>query len=127
MQMFSVPLRVPITKTKWFILNLNIFRNSHFFVLNKAKKLYKEEIQREIGRLSKYTKIRIELRLFPKTKRLCDLDNVLSIHCKFLQDALVESGTIPEDNYLIIPEVDFRFGEVDPENPRCEITIKELE
>jgi Holliday junction resolvase RusA-like endonuclease len=39
------------------------------------------------------------------TKRLSDLDNMCWIHCKFLQDALVELWYIKDDNYEYIPQI----------------------
>jgi len=82
------PLKVPVTKKKYFILNLNNYRNAHFFVLNKAKITYKEMMQDQLNKLTSYTKISVEYILYPRTKRLTDLGNVLSIHQKFFEDCL---------------------------------------
>jgi Holliday junction resolvase RusA-like endonuclease len=124
---FNVPLRVPVTKSaKFFSLNLNQYRNTHFHVLNKSKIVFKEIITNDVQKLPKMQRINIVLRLFPKTKRLCDLDNVLSIVAKYTQDVLVTLGKIPDDSYNYIPELDFRFGDVDKDNPRVEISITEI-
>ncbi len=126
-----LPLTVTLPrKTKadlrW-TLNLNAYRNTHHQILNNAKIAYKELIRHQIAELPKFNKISLTLTLFPKTKRLTDLDNICSIHAKFLLDALVELGRLQDDNYLYVPEISFRFGEVDKGNPRVEAIIKNME
>lgn len=74
-----------------------------------------------------YKPVRILYTLFPKDRRLCDLDNVLAIHAKFFQDALVEFGAIPEDNYTVVVRSAQLFGAVDKHNPRVEIDVKEID
>lgn len=120
------PLKVPITKTKYFVLNINQYRNACFFTLNTAKKKYKELIQDQLINISKLDKIYLTYVVYPKDKKLFDLDNVCSIHAKFFQDALVECGCIDEDNYLYIIGSETLFGEIDKNNPRVEIHITEV-
>lgn len=120
------PLTVPQSKKKNFTLGLNQYRNSHFLVLNKVKIVYKELMKQQIEKLPKFTKVKITYTLFPKTKRLTDLDNICSIHSKFFMDALTELDRIQDDNYLYVPEISFNFGKVDKDNPRVEIVITEL-
>jgi len=119
------PLSVPAGKKK-FYLNLNVYRNSHYQILDQAKKNYKFLIAKQLIYLTPFKKVNLELNLYPKTKRLTDLDNVLSIHLKFFCDALVYYKKIPDDNYLYIPEINYRFGAVNKMNPRVEIIIKEI-
>jgi hypothetical protein len=76
--------------------------------------------------LPELKKIELTYTVFPKTRRLCDVSNVCSVHSKFFLDALVELGKIPDDNYKYVPREIFQIGEVDPDNPRVEITIKEI-
>ena len=71
-------------------------------------------------------RVEITYTLYPKTKRLCDISNILSIVDKFYCDALVELGRIPDDNYEHVVRVIYEFGEVDTTNPRAKITIKEI-
>jgi len=119
------PLRVQQTKKKMFTLNLNVYRNTHFQVLNKAKITYKEILREQIEKLPKMDRACIVYTLFPKTKRLCDISNILSIHDKFFCDSLVELGKLPDDNYHHLKKVIYLFGEIDKENPRVEILIEE--
>ena len=119
-------MRVPKTKTKDFILNLNVYRNTHYQTLNKVKINYKEAVKPQIAKLPKYGKIALVFTLYPKTRLLTDISNVCSIHDKFFCDALVEFGKIEDDNYKFVPEITYRIGHVDKENPRVEIEIKEI-
>lgn len=90
------------------------------------KKKFKGIMEDQINQLPVLGRIQIEYVLFPKTKRLCDVANVLSIVDKFFSDALTEMGRIEDDNYLFLPKVTYEIGEVDKDNPRVEILIKEI-
>lgn len=126
MIIINSPLSVPQSKTKKFHLNLNVYRNSHYLVLNTVKKNYKAIISDQIAYMQPLNKVYIKYTLYPKTKRLCDLSNIISIHKKFFEDALVELGKLPDDNYEhIIGSSEF-FGCVDKDNPRVEIILTPL-
>lgn len=120
------PLRVSQSKKKDFILNLNVYRNAHYLTLNKVKARYKEAISDQIKSLPVFDKVRLVYTVYPATRRLCDISNVLCIHDKFFCDALVEFDKLPDDNYNYLANVQYRMGEVDKENPRVEIEIKAL-
>ena len=121
----SCPLKVKVSNSKWFILNLNHYRNTHYQVLNKAKALYKEALRPQLELLEPFSRIQLTYTYYPVNKRLADLGNVLSIHQKFFEDALVELGKLPADTYKEIPKVIYSFGEIDPTNPRVEVYISE--
>lgn len=121
------PLRVPVTKTKFFVLNLNDYRNRHYQVLNKAKVAYKDLLSDQIRQLPSFEHIGLMLTLYTKDARLTDVSNVCSIHEKFFADALVELGKLPDDNYQHLPETGYRFGGIDRQNPRVEISIHPLQ
>jgi len=120
------PLRLPKNRKKDFIFNLNVYRITHYRTLNTMKIRYKEFMRKQITALPKMDKVIIDYVLYPKTKRRTDLGNVLSIHQKFCEDALVEIGCLVDDDYHHILESRFRFGYVDKENPRVEIIITEI-
>lgn len=116
-------------KPTLFILNLNQFRNLHYRLLNIAKIKYKELLTNQIqeaietvGKLDKLTKI--SLKIYKGDRRRFDVGNICSIHEKFIEDAMVELGLLPDDNNKIIPKVIYEVGEVDPDNPRVEVTIE---
>ena len=58
--------------------------------------------------------------------RKFDLDNVGSVIAKFTHDVLTEAGILVDDNYSILKELIYKFGGIDKDNPRCEVTIEEL-
>lgn len=112
-------------KDKKYYLNLNIYRNTHFQVLNQAKYAYKEEVRKSLMAGHKITEYPLELRytLYVSTKRRIDLTNVISVIDKFTQDALVELGIIEDDSILYIQRVTAVFGGINKHNPRCVLDI----
>lgn len=55
-----------------------------------------------------------------------DLDNISSFGRKVIQDALVDTGVLVDDGWQYVVGFSDRF-EVDKENPRIEVLIKEIE
>lgn len=121
------PNRRKTTKEKKVYINLNWYRNAHFYELNDAKIAFKEVIQDQIDKLPLLGRIRIKYILYPKTKKECDVANICSIADKFFCDALTESGVIVDDNYKYLDNVGFSFGAIDKNNPRVEAHIEEIE
>lgn len=126
-----LPLSVVIPRKtkedKVFILNLNIYRNTHHMTLNQAKVAYKEQVRDALS-ICDNPKLaegpyKFTYTVFPATKRAFDLGNVLPIIQKFCDDALIDLGVIKDDNWNVVREIDYRFGEIDKENPRVELVI----
>ena len=129
----KLPLEVFIPRKtredKKIIMNLNIYRNTHYMTLNAAKVEMKEHVRLAIGNagdadisppyLFTYT-------VFPATGRKFDLGNVCSIIQKFTDDALIDIGVIKDDNYKVVNEVRYRFGGIDKTDPRAELTIEPM-
>lgn len=111
-------------RTKEMILNLNQYRNAHFFKLNNSKTSYKVLMKPQIEQLPVFNKVSITYTVFFGSKRKTDISNVCSIVDKYFCDALVELGKLPDDNYDYIKEVIYRYGGIDKNNPRVEITLK---
>ena len=124
---YNSPLKVLATKLKGWILNLNQYRNTHFRTLNTVKINYKEYMRSQIATGPKYNKIACIYTVYPKDRRSFDLGNVCCIHQKFFEDALVELGKLPDDNYNYIPLVIYQFGKVDPLKPRVEVEVIDLD
>lgn len=123
------PLKVRVTKkkNKYFHLNLNNYRNTHYQTLNKSKVQFAldvEEVMKSLPVLR--TPIIIKVVIYAPDKRLFDVDNVGSIVTKYFNDCLVSYGKIPDDNYLYVPEVRHAFGGIDKDNPRAVVFIKEI-
>lgn len=123
----DLPLSVMASGKKKFLINLNAYRNAHYFTLNGAKISFKEEIYSQLMNLPSFGKVRLIYHLYPGSNRDLDVSNLCSIADKFFSDALVEAGKIEDDNYNFIPEISFKFIAVDKTNPRIEVLIEELE
>lgn len=121
------PLKVRLPRKtkedKQFILNLNNYRNAHYHILNQAKQIYKETMKHQINALPALTMVAVRFVFYPKTQRITDTANVCSIHEKFFMDAVVELGKLPGDDYRYHVETGYKFGYVDPHNPRVEAEI----
>ena len=91
-------------KGKKYALNLNVYRNCHYHILNQMKINFKHNIIAEhIDILTyKFDRVKISYTIIPHNKVLFDTQNVLSIVDKFFCDALVECGIIPDDNYKVV-------------------------
>ena len=111
---------------KW-TLNLNLYRNTHPQILNQTKKIYAELMAPQIEKLPSYTRVALELHIYASNKRLFDIDNIASVHTKYVLDCLVQAGKLEDDNYLFVPQTHTYFEGIDKDNPRVEIIIKELE
>jgi len=111
---------------KKLMLNLNVYRNTHYQTLNNAKVVYKELMEPQVSLMPYFERIEVSFTLYPKTKRRTDLGNVCSIHEKFFMDSLVELGKLPDDDYTHHVMTVYELGEVDKAYPRVEILIREV-
>ena len=127
-QTINIPicLEAGIRKKKNFFLNLNSYNRWHFQEKNQLKKLFKISIIKNVRELKPIEKCEITFKIYYPTKRLFDLDNIGSVLSKFTHDVLTEAEIIPDDNYQVIRKLTFEFGGIDLENPRAEVTIKEI-
>jgi hypothetical protein len=116
----------PDWEQPYFSLNLNQYRNAHHQSLNNAKVNF-EIAARKLIRAAKIPKLdrcALEYILYPRTRQLCDTNNICSIADKFFSDSLVSAGVIEDDNYNFIADSRFRFGHIDRENPRVDVIIR---
>lgn len=122
------PLKIVLGKTKSgkvkeFSLNLNTYRNAHFRTLNTSKHKYKMEIVKQLEDKPRYNRVAIIYKVFKGDARRYDIGNILSIHEKYFEDAMVESGKLPDDKANNIPMVLYTDGGIDRDEPRVEITV----
>lgn len=122
-----LPLAIPITPKKNFSLNLNVYRNAHFYELNKAKEVFHQYIGQLFDGIDPMNRVMIIYTLFFGSKRRVDTANICSIVDKFFCDTLTEKKILPDDSYDVIEEVIYRFGGIDKENPRVEALIVDLD
>ncbi len=117
----DIPIRAKTTKKKWFWFNLNQYRNTHYQTLNKAKKWFLAWLMTRNLTGEFKGRIHIHYEIWPKKNS--DLMNVGSVLDKFLQDALVRQGIIPDDTCKVVPSVSFEFkGHEYPGRATAEIT-----
>lgn len=74
-------------------------------------------------KVKKYKKIDLDIMFYCKNKRK-DKDNIIA-GTKFILDGLVKAGIIKNDGWKEIGNFNFDF-KVDKQNPRIEITLKEV-
>ena len=81
-------------------------------------------MKEQIEQLPVFNKVSIIYTVFFGSLRKTDISNVCCVIDKYFCDALVELGKLPDDSYIYIKEVIYRYGGVDKDNPRVEITLK---
>lgn len=114
-------------KGRYFKLNLNVYRNTHYRILNIVKIKYKELLQEQIEKLPVLNKVGLIYKVYMPTRRAYDVSNICAVHSKFFLDAFVEANRIRDDNYNFIPIEVNMFGGLDKENPRVDILIFDFE
>ena len=81
-------------------------------------------IRQQLGRLRISKPVLIYYHFFEPNRRR-DNDNILSCASKFVQDSLVKTQVLSEDNQKCIHRFYFDT-DIDAENPRIEVTLTEL-
>lgn len=96
---------------------------SHYMAYSNMKKDYTALVMISAQKLPKIEKADLEITWYCKNKRK-DPDNV-SAGIKFLLDGLVKAGKLENDGWNQVGSITHKF-EVDKQNPRIEVKIKEL-
>lgn len=120
-------LKYGVKKPKTFALNLNVYRNTHFQILNNMKVLFEKSVKKSLDNLPQMSKVTLTYTLFFGSKREVDTSNVCCIVDKFFSDTLVNASKLLDDNHNVISEITYRFGGVDTQNPRCDVTLSDYE
>lgn len=126
----SITLPRKTKKDKVCYLNLNNYRNWNFIISNQLKKEYKKIISEILSSIelsiNTFDKCQIVYTFFSKNRIRKDIANCCAVIDKFFTDALVELGYLQDDSTDFIDCVVYRFGGIDKENPRCDITITDI-
>lgn len=94
-------------------LNLNVYRNTHYQTLNKAKKIFSQQVKPLIQDIEPITGlISMTYTITSKNNRRFDISNILCVIEKFFCDLLVDEGIIKDDSFKNLTEVNYRFGGV---------------
>jgi len=123
---FTVPLKIRKTKTKWFYLNLNnLIQVSRCFPLrNKLKQDYSRALKPMLESIPRVDcAIKVIYVVHARDRRVFDTSNVGAVVDKFVADSMTAAGIIKDDNYNIIPRVEYIFGGLDIENPTCDVYL----
>jgi Holliday junction resolvase RusA-like endonuclease len=113
-------------KDKRIALNMNTYRNLHHRISNDAKKSYSEALREQLEGLSIQTPVEVTYKVYKGSKRRLDKMNVISVVSKFLLDSITEYGCWEDDNDDYVKKETIMPTELDRENPRVEIIIKEI-
>ena len=113
-------------KDKRIALNMNTYRNLHHRISNDAKKAYSEALREQLEGLSIQTPVEVTYKVYKGSKRRLDKMNVVSVVSKFLLDSITEYGCCEDDNDDYVKKETIMPTELDRENPRVEIIIKEI-
>lgn len=107
----DLPWRIPYgKKDKYFYVNLNQYRNTHFHILNGAKRTFEEIVSKSVLALPKIEQADLTYLIFPHRNTKLDVSNVCSIADKFFSDLLTLHKVIPDDNYDHISNVHYSYG-----------------
>lgn len=117
-----LPIKVLVGK-KYFYLNLNQYRNTHYQILNKAKTVFAELVSPLLKDIPHLNKCSFKYIYYAPSKRETDISNICSVVDKFFSDVFVSAGKLIDDNYKYLDEVTYAFGGIDPNNPRVEVVI----
>ena len=113
-------------KDKRIALNMNTYRNLHHRISNDAKKAYSEALREQLRNLTIQTPVEVTYKVYKGSKRRLDKMNVISVVSKFLLDSITDYGCWEDDNDDYVKTETILPTELDRENPRVEIIIKEI-
>ena len=119
----NIPLSVKVSKNKQVAVNLNVYRNLHYQANNKAKHNMADIIKTLAGDGKLTFPIKLTYTIYRKDNRGVDLMNIGSVLDKYVSDALIEVGLIPDDNIRYIKCVEFIDGGIDKQNPHARLEI----
>lgn len=122
----KLPMRMKVNKGgELESLNLNVYRNLHFYKLNFQKKAFHDFVKPLLSGLPPMEAISLHYQINPKGGSRLDTMNVGSVVDKFFSDALVLCGIVPDDDYKHVVRNDFEFGSLCPNDPHVLVTITE--
>lgn len=119
-------------KENWFDLNINKYRNLHWSMLAKSKKLYKDImipfLMKSNAHLERMDNIEIIYQIITNNKKKFDSMNIIAIADKYFQDVLVDCGIIKDDNWKIVRKITILPVITDKELPEkiIRIIVKEF-
>ena len=121
-----VMLPMKTKKDKKISINLNTYRNLHYLVESKAKKLFKEIMRPQLEGIEIETPVEVTYKVYKASNRRLDKQNVISITSKYLMDAITEFGCWEDDDDTNIKKEILLPTEVDKNYPRVVVEIRSI-
>jgi len=121
-----VVLPMKTKKDKKISINLNTYRNLHYLVESKAKKLFKEIMRKQLEGIEIQTPVEVSYKVFKASNRRLDKMNVISITSKYLMDAITEFGCWEDDDDTNIKKEILLPTEIDKNYPRVVVEIRSI-
>ena len=121
-----VVLPMKTKKDKKIYINLNTYRNLHYLVESKAKKLFKEIMRPQLEGIEIQTPVEVIYKVYKASNRKLDKQNVISITSKYLMDAITEFGCWEDDDDTNIKKEILLPTEVDKKHPRVVVEIRSI-
>ena len=119
---FIIPLP-PITKKNHSQIAVNPKTGRPFIVPSKQYKEYEKKALWYIPKQERFCgPVNVKCVFYMPTRRKCDLTNLLEA----INDIMVKSGLLEDDNYSVVQSVDGSRILYDKENPRTEVYIEEV-
>ena len=121
----KLPLYVMVSRRTKFYLNMNVYRNAHYMVLDKAKKEFAKIVFAKARRenIAPLKSAVVSYEFFAPDRRRRDLLNVIAVVDKFALDALVSARILPDDNVYRVHYDTICFCGIDRDNPRVEMSV----
>ena len=122
---FVAPLKVNKSKFKYFLLNLNNYRNAHHMVLANTKIEFRNVMNHRYPEPIKAIpgQVKTIYTVYAGSNHAFDIGNISSIVQKYFEDWLVGRGVLADDNIKIITECVYIYGGVDKDAPRVEVQV----
>lgn len=126
--METIKIKIPIepkTKKNSQRIHKNYKTGKTWIAPSEAFKQYERDAGYFVNRYSRLNinePVNIECHFYMKTRRLCDLTNLLEA----IDDVLVAAGVLSDDNYNIVAGHDGSRVHYDKDNPRTEIIITSI-
>lgn len=108
-------------------INMNTYRNLHYAVNNKVKKMYLDAVKSQLEGVKIVTPCEITYKVYKPTKRKLDKMNVVAVCSKYLLDAITELGCWPDDNDDYVKKETIMPTEYDKGNGRVEVVVSSVE
>lgn len=125
-KVYILPIYWNQSKKKTVLVSMNAYRNWHPLVSAKFKREFSALVEPQtIGQSKIPQPYQLHIKLYYKNSN-CDGSNIIALVEKVFLDALVSAGVLINDTVQWHKSTSWEVIEQDKVNPRCEITIKEI-